>query len=99
MPGDGCLNGLPLIADVRNTVVPATTGDDHPRPGTSIAHVTCSVFDHVSGSFASSARPLMPGPRNPGHDAGADARTSNEDSEPAVATIAARQRPARRMGE
>src|ERR1051326_8711437 len=56
MPGDGCLKGLPLMADVRNRVLPATIGDDQPRPGTSMTHLTFFVFDHVSGSFASSAK-------------------------------------------
>src|SRR5215831_13252165 len=70
MPGDGCLNGRPLIAEVRKIVLPATTGEDQPRPGTSMAHFTCSVFDHVSGRLAPSAKPRMPGPRKPGHSAG-----------------------------
>src|SRR5262245_11280698 len=69
MPGVGCLNGRPLIADVTKTVLPATTGDDQPRPGTSIAHLTLAVFDQRSGNFASIARPSMCGPRNPGHSA------------------------------
>ena len=97
MPGDGYLNGLPLIADVRNTVVPATTGDDQPRPGTSIAQVTCSRFDHESGNVAPGANPLMPGPRNPGHDAGAAGAA--EDSETRVASVVRRPKAARRTGE
>src|SRR6187401_3139924 len=70
MPGVGCLKGRLLIADVTNTVLPATTGDDHARPGTSIAHLTLVVFDHRSGSRAPRASPSMPGPRNPGHSGG-----------------------------
>ena len=73
MPGVGCLKGRLLIADVTNTVLPATTGDDQPRPGTSIAHLTLAVFDHRSGSRAPIARPSMPGPRNPGHSGGGGA--------------------------
>src|SRR6187549_1367893 len=76
MPVDGCLNGLPLIADVTKTVLPTTIGDDQPCPGTSIDHFTCSVFDHVVGSAASGARPFIAGPRNPGH-AGGDAAESD----------------------
>src|SRR5580765_1673196 len=70
MPGVGCLKGRLLIAEVTNTVSPATIGDDQPRPGTSIAHLTLAVFDHRSGSRAPMARPSMPGPRNPGHSGG-----------------------------
>src|SRR5688572_14137382 len=73
MPGLGSLNGRSLIADVTNTVLAATMGDDQPRPGTSTAHLTLTVFDHRSGSRASRARPSMPRPRNPGHSGGADA--------------------------
>src|SRR5687768_15026257 len=70
MPGVGSLKGRLLIADVTNTVLPATTGDDQPRPGTSIAHLTLAVFDHRSGRRTLKARPSMPGPRNPGHSGG-----------------------------
>ena|SRR6187399_2562899 len=94
MPGDGCLNGLPVMADVRNTVDPATIGEDQPRPGTSMAHFTCSVFDQVSGNFASGASPLMPGPRKPGHEAGAI-----EDNDPTDATRTKALRAARRTSK
>jgi hypothetical protein len=30
-------------------LVPHTTGDDQPTPGTSATHSTFSVFDHVTG--------------------------------------------------
>src|SRR6187402_703659 len=77
MPGVGCLKGRLLIADVTNTVLPVTTGDDQPRPGTSITHLTLVVFDHRSARCAPMARPSMPGPRNPGHSgAGATAATA-----------------------
>src|SRR6188474_1364656 len=86
MPGVGCLNGRLLIADVTNTVLPETTGEDQPRPGTSIAHLTLVVFDHRSGRCAAIARPSMPGPRNPGHSGtGATAATAAAIS-PAPAT-------------
>src|SRR5687768_18611650 len=42
------------------------TGDDQPRPGTSMAHFTFSVLDHVRGSAGASATPLADGPRKPG---------------------------------
>jgi hypothetical protein len=45
MPGVGCLKGRELMADVRKTVPFATIGDDHPWPGTSMLHLTCSVVD------------------------------------------------------
>src|SRR5262245_29328933 len=70
MPGVGCLNGLLLIAEVTNTVLAATIGDDQPRPGTSIAHLMLTAFDQRSGRRAPMARPSMPGPRNPGHSGG-----------------------------
>src|ERR1051326_6573046 len=97
MPGDGCLKGLPLMADVRNRVLPATIGDDQPRPGTSMTHLTFFVFDHVSGSFASSASPLMSGPRNPGQAAGG---AEERDTEAARAAAIARagRRISGRMG-
>jgi hypothetical protein len=47
-----------------------TIGDDQPLPGTSIAQATLDVRDHVEGTVASGALPVMPGPRNPGHSAG-----------------------------
>src|SRR5262245_30833169 len=73
MPVSPFFGVFALTADVRKTVLAATTGDDQPWPGTSTTHFTCSVFDHVSGSFASSASPFISGPRNPGHDvSGAD---------------------------
>src|SRR6478735_8646787 len=70
MPVSPFFGVFALIAEVRNNVVPVTTGDDQPWPGTLTTHFTCSVFDHVSGSFASSASPLIPGPRKPGHATG-----------------------------
>src|SRR4249919_3172409 len=83
MPGVGCLKGRLLIADVTNTVFPATTGDDQPRPGTSIAHLTFVVFDHRSGSRAAMARPSMPGPRNPGHSGGGASAATVTTANPA----------------
>src|SRR6187401_889242 len=84
MPGVGCLKGRLLIADVTNTVLPATTGDEHPRPGTSIAHLTLVVFDHRSGSRAPRASPSMPGPRNPGHSGGGTAAATAATMNPAT---------------
>ena len=44
----------------------ATTGDDHPRPGTGVFQVTFSVSLHSSGTTASAAWPCPVGPRNCG---------------------------------
>src|SRR6187455_2585370 len=82
MPGVGCLKARLLIADVTNTVLPATIGDDQPRPGTSIAHFTFVVFDHRSGSRAPIARPSMPGPRKPGQSGGGATLTATVRATP-----------------
>jgi hypothetical protein len=37
------------VADVRNTLLPQTTGDDQPTPGMSVTHSTFSVVDQVEG--------------------------------------------------
>jgi hypothetical protein len=38
-----------LIADVIQTRPPATTGDDHPSPGTRVFHITFRDSLHSSG--------------------------------------------------
>ena len=58
-PGVGFLNGLLEIPAVMNTVSPQTIGDDHPCPCTSTFHRTFVVVDHVSGTDALSATPLI----------------------------------------
>ena len=45
------------------------TGDDHPRPGTSIFHEICVVASHASGTFSAAEIPCAVGPRNCGHSA------------------------------
>jgi hypothetical protein len=70
MPGDGCLNGFALIADVTYTRPFQTIGDDQPCPGIGVTHATFSVFDQVNGSCASPAWPSAVGPRKPGQEAG-----------------------------
>src|SRR5262249_513323 len=37
---------------VKNTRLPQTMGDDHPRPGTSVFQATFSVADQCSGGWA-----------------------------------------------
>src|SRR5687767_5403855 len=54
------------MAEVRYTTLFQMTGEDQPRPGTSMAHFTFSVFDQVRGRAGASATPLAEGPRKPG---------------------------------
>ena len=70
MPVDGSLNPPSLTADVTNTRSPHTIGDDQPRPGTSTAHATFCVADHLTGNCAASATPAAFGPRNCGQSVG-----------------------------
>jgi hypothetical protein len=66
MPVVGSFHASPLSAVVRKILSSHTTGDDHPRPGTSTDHATFSVVDHRSGNSAPSAMPSDSGPRNCG---------------------------------
>src|SRR3954453_22450141 len=54
----------PSIADVRKTRSPHTTGDDHPPPGPTACHATCSVSLQRVGGFCSVEIPCPVGPRN-----------------------------------
>src|SRR5687768_6843785 len=78
MPVDGSLYLLPgLIAEVRNTVLSQATGDDQPRPWTSVLQATLSLADQVVGNLPSARMPAPCGPRNCGHsNAGARPSTA-----------------------
>jgi hypothetical protein len=60
------LNGRRPTAAVTKILSPQTIGEDHPRPGTSVAHLIPSVFDQRSGAPDPTAIPLRSCPRNPG---------------------------------
>ena len=83
--GDGCLNGLLLMAEVRKTVSPQTIGDDHPRPGD--VDLPAHVLAHRPpvGNEAAGAMPLSAWPRKPGQVSsgrgGAALRTEARPSE------------------
>ena len=58
-----------VVTVVRYTRPPVTMGEDQPRPGTSRAHSTFSVFDQRSASRASAPTGFESGPRNWGQTA------------------------------
>jgi len=58
---------LSLVAAVRKTRFPHTTGEDQPTPGTSATHSTFSVFDQLIGKFGFSETGFEFGPRKRGH--------------------------------
>src|SRR5580700_8214141 len=47
--------------------LPATIGEDQPRPGRVAVHSILDVFDHLSGRLELMAEGLEEGPRKPGH--------------------------------
>jgi len=55
----------------------ASTGDDHPRPGISIFHATCSVALHSTGTFEAAEVPARK-PANCGHSVSAPSRDSSD---------------------
>src|SRR5262245_35059055 len=57
-------SNLPSVTtEVRKTLSPHTTGDDHPRPGTSVFQTTFFVVSQVFGKSLPSETPAE-GPRN-----------------------------------
>ena len=66
VPSDGGFIRCSLVAAVMKTLLPHTTGDDQPTPGTSATHSTFSVFDHVTGRLGLSEIGFESGPRNRG---------------------------------
>src|SRR5688572_32142795 len=75
------------MAEVRYTTLFQITGDDQPRPGTSMTHLTFSVIDQVSGRAGASATPLADGPRKPGQlDVGAAKTEVPATNRPIAAT-------------
>ena len=66
VPSDGGFIRCSLVAAVRKTLVPHTTGDDQPTPGTSATHSTFSVLDHLTGRLGLSETGFESGPRNRG---------------------------------
>src|SRR5882724_6608397 len=48
-------------------LLPATIGEDQPRPGRVAVHSMLDVFDHLSGRLELMAEGLEEGPRKPGH--------------------------------
>ncbi len=92
----GCLNGLPLMAEVTYTRPFQTIGDDHPRPGTSTTQRTFSVVDQRTGTPVSGDSPLPDGPLNPGQPPGVEAEIgASRASEGEKASGASRERRAR----
>src|SRR5258708_4310990 len=79
-------------------VLPATIGEDHPRPGIGAVHSILEVVDHFSGRLELLAQGLERGPRKPGHSA-SPAKTQaarNSDAKTfliVLLTIAAVRRP------
>ena len=63
-----------LTAVVTQTRPPATTGDDHPSPGTRVFHTTLRDSLHSNGTPRSVEWPWPVGPRNSGQSS---ARTAN----------------------
>jgi len=57
---------LDLVAAVKKTRFPHTTGEDQPTPGTSATHSTFSVFDQLTGRFGFSEIGFEFGPRTRG---------------------------------
>jgi len=55
------------VTVVTKILLPATIGEDQPRPGSGVAHSILEVFDHVSGKLELMADGLDEGPRNRGH--------------------------------
>ena len=66
VPSYGGFIGCSLVAAVMKTLVPHTTGDDQPTPGTSATHSTFSVLDHLTGRLGLSETGFESGPRNRG---------------------------------
>src|SRR5439155_12509037 len=64
-------------AVVRKTRPPASTGDDHPRPGTATFHATFSVALHRTGTPVASEWPCPSGPRNCGQSPAAPIEPSH----------------------
>src|SRR5947209_14553540 len=60
--------------------LPATIGEDQPRPRTVAVHSMLELFDHVSGRSELMADGLEEGPRNPGHS-GSAAKAQANDSD------------------
>src|SRR5262245_26460630 len=48
-------------------LLPATIGEDQPRPEREAVHSILEVFDHLMGRLELPAEGLDEGPRNPGH--------------------------------
>ena len=57
-------------AVVRKTWRPQVTGEECPRPGTSVCQAMFSVGLHVGGTFCGAAMPLPLGPRHQGQSLG-----------------------------
>jgi hypothetical protein len=55
------------VTGVRKMLLPATIGEDQPRPGSVAVHSIWEVFDHWSGRLELMAEGLEEGPRKPGH--------------------------------
>src|ERR1017187_2290645 len=51
--------------------LPATIGEDQPRPGRVAVHSILEVFDHLSGRSELMVEGLEKGPRKPGHSGSA----------------------------
>src|SRR5918996_6315908 len=66
MPVDGCLNAPGLSVEVTITWSPHTIGEDQPRPGICVFHLTFSLVDHRNGSPSIADTPRPAGPRNCG---------------------------------
>src|SRR5580698_6137733 len=61
--------------------LPATIGEDQPRPGRVAVHSILDVFDHLSGRLALMAEGFEAGPRKPGQSgsaAKAEERTKSD---------------------
>ncbi|HUQ70035.1 MAG TPA: hypothetical protein VM165_10955, partial [Planctomycetaceae bacterium] len=73
----GCFALPSVVTVVRKMFLPATIGEDQPRPGIAVVHSRLEVLDHLSGSLELLPYGFDNGPRKPGHsgDAPASARS------------------------
>ena len=71
MPTCGCFALPSVVTVVRKMFLPATIGEDQPRPGRVAVHSILEVFDHLSGRLELMADGLEEGPRKPGHSGSA----------------------------
>src|ERR1700730_6108739 len=68
---------LPLVAVGTQTRPPATTGDDHPRPGIGVFQMTLRDSLHSTGTPRSVECPWPVGPRNCGQSSALAAAPGN----------------------